>query len=72
MQRNYEFALQVSSKPVWDAFVSKYPSGFYTELAKAHRDKLAAEAVRIEEQGEGCTGRTDSACYGRRESRRAG
>jgi len=48
MQRNYEFALQVSSKPVWDAFVSKYPSGFYTELAKAHRDKLAAEATRIE------------------------
>ena len=40
MQRNYEFALQVSSKPVWDAFVSKYPSGFYTELAKAHRDKV--------------------------------
>src|SRR3981189_1296722 len=34
MQRNYEFALQVSSKPVWDAFASNYPSGLYTELPK--------------------------------------
>jgi uncharacterized caspase-like protein len=48
MQRNYEFALQVGTKPVWDAFIEKYPSGFFTALAKAHRDKLAAEAARIE------------------------
>ncbi|QDW39911.1 caspase family protein [Bradyrhizobium sp. KBS0727] len=48
MQRNYEFALQVGTKPVWDAFIEKYPSGFFTALAKAHRDKLSAEAVRIE------------------------
>ena len=48
MQRNYEFALQVSSKPVWDAFIEKYPSGFFTALAKAQRNKLAAEAARIE------------------------
>jgi uncharacterized caspase-like protein len=48
MQRHYEFALQVGTKPVWDAFIEKYPSGFFTALAKAHRDKLAAEAVRIE------------------------
>src|SRR5437868_3949197 len=43
MQRNYEFALQVGTKPVWDAFIEKYPSGFFTALAKAQRDKLAAE-----------------------------
>jgi hypothetical protein len=48
MRRDYEFALQISSKPVWDAFIEKYPTGFYTELAKAQRDKLAAEAARIE------------------------
>jgi uncharacterized caspase-like protein len=48
MQRNYEFALQVGTKPVWDAFIEKYPSGFFTALAKAQRDKLAAEAARIE------------------------
>ena len=48
MQRDYEFALQVGTKPVWDAFIEKYPSGFFTALAKAQRDKLAAEAARIE------------------------
>jgi uncharacterized caspase-like protein len=48
MQRYYEFALQVGTKPVWDAFIEKYPSGFFTALAKAQRDKLAAEAARIE------------------------
>jgi uncharacterized caspase-like protein len=48
MRRDYEFALQISSKPVWDAFIDKHPSGFYTALAKAQRDKLAAEAARIE------------------------
>lgn len=48
MRRDYEFALQVNSKPVWDAFIEKHPSGFYTALAKAQRDKLAAEAARIE------------------------
>src|ERR1700704_6426423 len=48
MRRDYEFALQIATKPVWDAFVEKYPSGFFTALAKAHRDKIAAEAARIE------------------------
>ena len=48
MRRDYEFALQVNSKPVWDAFIDKHPSGFYTALAKAQRDKLGAEAARIE------------------------
>src|SRR5712672_529613 len=51
MRRDYEFALQVNSKPVWDAFIDKHPSGFYTALAKAQRDKLAAEAARIEATG---------------------
>ena len=48
MRRDYEFALQIGSKPVWDAFIEQYPSGFFTALAKAHRDKLAAEAAQIE------------------------
>lgn len=47
MQRNYEFALQIGTKPVWDAFIERYPSGFFTALAKAQRDKLAAEEVRV-------------------------
>jgi chemotaxis protein histidine kinase CheA len=48
MRHDYEFADRVGTKPVWDAFINKYPIGFYTELAKAQRDKLAAEAARIE------------------------
>jgi uncharacterized caspase-like protein len=48
MRRDYEFALQVNSKSVWDAFIERHPSGFYTVLAKAQRDKLVAEAARIE------------------------
>lgn len=48
MRRDYEFADRVGTKPVWDAFIIKYPSGFYTELAKAQRDKLAAQATRVE------------------------
>jgi hypothetical protein len=48
MRRDYEFADRVGTKPVWDAFIDKHPSGFYTALAKAQRDKLAAEAARVE------------------------
>jgi hypothetical protein len=31
-----------------DAFIEKQPAGFYTALAKAQRDKLAAEGARVE------------------------
>jgi hypothetical protein len=48
MRRDYDYAERIGTKPVWDAFIEKYPSGFFTALAKAQRDKLAAEATRIE------------------------
>src|SRR3954468_13207088 len=48
MRRDYDYAERISTKPVWDAFIEMYPSGFFTALAKAQRDKLAAEAARIE------------------------
>jgi uncharacterized caspase-like protein len=47
VQRAYELALQVGTKVVWDSFIAKYPSGLYTELAKAQRDKLISEAARV-------------------------
>ena len=74
MRRDYEFALQIGSKPVWDAFIEQYPSGFFTALAKAHRDKLAAEAAtdRGDQQGQSCAGRKSQARGRRRQSRRAG
>jgi uncharacterized caspase-like protein len=49
IRRDYELALQIGTKSVWDSFISKYPAGFYTDLAKAQRDNLAAEAARIEQ-----------------------
>jgi hypothetical protein len=45
IRRDYELAERIGTKPVWDSFISNYPSGFYTDLAKAQRDKLAAEAA---------------------------
>jgi uncharacterized caspase-like protein len=46
-RRDYELAERIGTKSVWDSFISTYPSGFYTDLAKAQRDKLAAEAATI-------------------------
>jgi uncharacterized caspase-like protein len=45
-RRDYEFAERVGSREAWDTFVLTYPTGFYTELAKAQRNKLAAEEQR--------------------------
>jgi formylglycine-generating enzyme required for sulfatase activity len=51
--RDYELAQQINAVSAWGAFIAKYPSGFYTDLAKAQRDKLvaaqaaAAEAARL-------------------------
>src|SRR6201996_956129 len=39
---DYELADRVGTKEAWDSFIATYPSGFYTELAKAQRNKLAA------------------------------
>src|ERR1700682_3073838 len=48
VRRDYELALQVGTKKVWDAFIANYPSGFYTELAEAQR--LALEGAKQPEQ----------------------
>lgn len=44
---DYELAVAVGTKDVWDAFIANYPSGFYTELAKAQRNRLSAEEARV-------------------------
>jgi uncharacterized caspase-like protein len=46
-RRDYEIAATVGTLAVWDAFILDYPKGLYTELAKAQRNKVAAEAARI-------------------------
>ena len=47
IRRDYELAERVGTKAVWDYFIATYPSGLYTELAKAQRDKIASEAARV-------------------------
>ena len=48
MRRDYEFADRIGTKTVWDAFIEKYPSGFYNTPAKVQRDNLVAETARLE------------------------
>jgi formylglycine-generating enzyme required for sulfatase activity len=49
-RHDYELALQINVVSAWDSFISKYPSGFYTDLATAQRSKLrAAQAAAAEE-----------------------
>ncbi|MGJ4994917.1 caspase family protein [Bradyrhizobium sp. HKCCYLS3077] len=44
MRRDYELAERIGSAAAFDAFIEKYPSGFYAALAKAQRAKLASGA----------------------------
>jgi uncharacterized caspase-like protein len=53
VRRDYELALQVGTKKVWDAFIANHPSGFYTELAEAQR--LALEGAKQPEQAKAAT-----------------
>ncbi|HEY0911608.1 MAG TPA: SUMF1/EgtB/PvdO family nonheme iron enzyme, partial [Bradyrhizobium sp.] len=49
-RQDYELALQINVVSAWDSYISKYPSGFYTDLASAQRNKLkAAQAAAAEE-----------------------
>lgn len=47
VRQDYELAEKVGTREAWDSFVAAYPAGFYSDLAKAQRNKLAAEAARI-------------------------
>jgi uncharacterized caspase-like protein len=40
---DYELAERVGTKDAWDSFIAAYPTGFYADLAKAQRNKLAAD-----------------------------
>ena len=49
-REDYEFASQINVVGAWDSFLKKYPSGFYSDLARAQRDKLIAEKAAAAEQ----------------------
>jgi hypothetical protein len=40
-RRDYEFAERVGTKEAWDSFLSVHKSGFYAELARSQREKVA-------------------------------
>jgi WD40 repeat protein len=44
--RDYEFAERVGTVEAWDLYIAAHPTGFYTDLAKVQRNKLAAAAPR--------------------------
>ena len=52
-RNDYELASGVNMVATWDAFIRKYPTGFYSDLAKAQRERLvaakAAEDARVED-----------------------
>ena len=45
-RRDYELAERVGTMEAWDSFIAAHPAGFYTDLARAQRNKLKAEAER--------------------------
>ncbi|WP_316184581.1 MULTISPECIES: caspase family protein [unclassified Bradyrhizobium] len=47
MRRDYELAERIGSEAAFDAFIEKYPSGFYAALARAQRAKLAPAAANV-------------------------
>ena len=46
---DYELASQINVVSAWDSFLKKYPLGFYSDLAKAQRDKLIASKAAADE-----------------------
>ncbi len=46
LRRDYEMAERVGTMEAWESFIAGHPAGFYTDLAKAQRNKLTAEAER--------------------------
>jgi hypothetical protein len=48
MRHDYELAERVGTLEAWDSFMAAHPTGFYADLAKARRNKLAAETARVQ------------------------
>jgi uncharacterized caspase-like protein len=46
LRRDYEMAERVGTVEAWDSFIAAHPGGFYTDLARAQRNKLTADTER--------------------------
>jgi len=47
MRRDYELASQLHNKAAFEAFLAKYPDGYYANLAKLQLDQVGAEEARV-------------------------
>jgi formylglycine-generating enzyme required for sulfatase activity len=47
---DYDLASQINVIAAWESFIKKYPAGFYSDLARAQRDKLIAVRNATSEQ----------------------
>lgn len=47
--RDYELALQLGSKAAWSSFLAKYPSGFYTDLAKGQLERITQQSGLLQQ-----------------------
>ena len=47
VRRDYELALQLGSREIWEAFLKQYPNGFYASLAQGQLKKIAADEARM-------------------------
>ena len=47
---DYDLASQINVVAAWESFIKKYPAGFYSDLARAQRDKLVAARNTASEQ----------------------
>jgi hypothetical protein len=46
LRADYQLAERIGTREAWDSFIVSHPTGFYTELAKAARNKLASESPK--------------------------
>jgi uncharacterized caspase-like protein len=47
VRKDYELALQLGSREIWEAFLKQYPNGFYASLAQGQLKKIAADEARM-------------------------
>jgi hypothetical protein len=46
VRKDYELALQLGTRAIWEAFLQQYPKGFYASLAQGQLAKIAADETR--------------------------
>jgi Caspase domain len=46
-RRDYEFAERVGTKEAWDSFLAVHKSGFYANLARSQREKVARDEAPV-------------------------